>query len=162
MADQPPTPALSREPVDPDIDMHVGRQPGHRRGELGLALVVSAGGAVGAGARYLLGLEFPQPPASFPWTTFAINVVGSALIGVLMVLVTDVWTQRRLIRPFLGTGVLGGFTTFSTFAVDIQSLTMVDHAGTGLLYMAGTPVGAVLAVWATASTTRRLITWRRR
>lgn len=124
--------------------------------------MVSLGGAAGAGARYLLGLVFPQPAGSFPATTFAINVAGSALIGILMVLVTDVWTQRRLIRPFLGTGFLGGFTTFSTFAVDIESLVGAGHPSTALLYLVATPVGAVLAVWATAHTTRRLITLRKR
>jgi len=162
MAEQPPARSLAREPVDSDVDLHLGRQQAYRRAELGLLLVVSAGGAAGAGGRYLLGLAFPQPPGSFPWTTLVINVAGSALIGVLMVLVTDVWTRRRLVRPFLGTGVLGGFTTFSTFAVDIETLTGAGHAGLGLLYLAVTPVGAVLAVWATASTTRRLITWRTR
>lgn len=124
--------------------------------------MVSVGGAIGAGARYLLGLAFPQPAGSFPATTFAINVLGSALIGIVMVLVTDVWTQRRLIRPFLGTGFLGGFTTFSTFAVDVQTLTVAGHANTALTYLVATPAGAVLAVWATAHTTRRLITWRTR
>ena len=162
MAEQPPARSLAREPVDSDVDLHLGRQPAHRRDELAVLLVVSVGGSAGAGARYLLGLAFAQPAGSFPWTTFAINVAGSALIGVLMVLVTDVWTQRRLIRPFLGTGVLGGFTTFSTFAVDIQTLTGAGHAGSALLYLAATPILAVLAVWATASTTRRLITWRTR
>jgi len=162
VADQHPAPALAPEPVDSDIDLHVGRQPAHRRDELGLLGVVAAGGAFGAGVRYLLGLAFPQPAGTFPATTFAINVVGSALIGILMVLVTDVWTKRRLIRPFVGTGVLGGFTTFSTFAVEIQTLTSAGHAGPALVYLAATPAGAVLAVWATASTTRRLITWRTR
>ena len=61
-------------------------------------------------------------PGSFPWTTLLVNGVGCAVIGVFMVVITDVWAAHRLVRPFFGTGVLGGFTTFSTYAVDIQKL----------------------------------------
>jgi CrcB protein len=93
-------------------------------------------------------------------STLAINLLGCALIGVLMVLITDVWSRQRLIRPFLGTGVLGGFTTFSTYAVDIQRLVAGAHMGAALLYLAATPIGALLAVWVTASATRRLVNWR--
>ncbi|QNE23278.1 fluoride efflux transporter CrcB [Kribbella qitaiheensis] len=124
--------------------------------------VVAAGGAIGAAARYLVGLAWPTASGGFPWATLGINVVGCALIGVLMVLVADVWTHQRLLRPFVGTGMLGGFTTFSTYAVDIQQLFAGRHAGTGLLYLAGTAIGALVAVWAAASTTRRLVSRRRR
>ena len=77
-----------------------------------------------------------------------------------MVLITEVWSRQRLLRPFLGTGVLGGFTTFSTYTVDIQRLVAGAHAGTALLYLALTPIGALLAVWVTATATRRLVNWR--
>lgn len=90
----------------------------------------------------------------------AVNVLGCALIGVLMVLITEVWSRQRLLRPFLGTGVLGGFTTFSTYTVDIQRLVAGAHLGTALLYLTVTPVGALLAVWVTATGTRRLVNWR--
>jgi CrcB protein len=95
-------------------------------------------------------------------STLVINVTGCGLIGILMVLVTDVFTRQRLARPFLGTGVLGGFTTFSTYAVDIQRLVTEGHAGTALLYLATTILGALVAVLATVSATRALITWRSR
>lgn len=84
--------------------------------------VVSAGGALGASVRYGLDQAFPTGPGGFPWAIFWVNVSGCLLIGVLMVLVVDVWAGRPLIRPFLGVGVLGGFTTFSTYAVDFQRL----------------------------------------
>jgi fluoride exporter len=115
---------------------------------------VSAGGALGSLARYGIGYAWPTRPAGFPWATFTINVTGCLLIGVLMVLVTDVWPGRRLVRPFLGVGVLGGYTTFSTYVVDIQRLVDRGAAGTGLLYLAGTLTGALLAVSAGASLTR--------
>jgi CrcB protein len=148
------------EPVDSDIDLHQGGPGGRRRGDATVLAAVAAGGAVGAAARYLIGQTWPTPAGAFPVSTLAINVLGCALIGILMVLITVVWSRKRLLRPFLGTGVLGGFTTFSTYTVDIQRLLAGAHAGTALLYLAITPIGALLAVWATATATRRLVNWR--
>ncbi|HWD84042.1 MAG TPA: CrcB family protein, partial [Kribbella sp.] len=147
--------------VDSDVDLRIdGRE---RRAHDPVILgAIAAGGAIGAAARYLVGLGWPAPAGGFPVSTLIINVVGCGLIGILMVLVTDVLTQQRLLRPFLGTGVLGGFTTFSTYAVDIQHLVSGRHAGTALLYLATTIVGALLAVRATVSATRAVITWRAR
>ncbi|TDO29853.1 CrcB protein [Kribbella sp. VKM Ac-2527] len=124
--------------------------------------MVAVGGMVGAAARYLIGSLWTAPPGGFPWATSAVNVSGCALIGVLMVLVSDVWTRRRLLRPFLGTGVLGGYTTFSTYTVDIQRLVAAGHAGIALIYLAGTAAAAFVAVWATANATRKLVTRRMR
>jgi len=78
-----------------------------------------------------------------------------------MVLVGELWTGRRLLRPFLGTGVLGGFTTFSTYSVDLQRLFTTSHTGTAVAYLVATPVAALLAVWATSRATQRLLAWRR-
>jgi CrcB protein len=152
--------AAAHEPVDPDVDLRQSG-PGRRSGNDATVLAaIAAGGATGAVARYLIGQQWPTPSGAFPVSTLAINVAGCALIGVLMVLITDVWSRQRLIRPFLGTGVLGGFTTFSTYAVNIQRLVAGGHEGTALLYLVLTPVGALLAVWVTATTTRRLVNWR--
>ncbi|WP_427892752.1 fluoride efflux transporter FluC [Kribbella sp. GL6] len=152
---------LPRGAVDSDVDLRVdGRD--RRVHDPAVLGVIAAGGALGATARYLIGLGWPTPVGGFPVNTFVINIVGCGLIGILMVLVTDVFTQQRLVRPFLGTGVLGGFTTFSTYAVDIEKLVTGDHAGTALLYLAATIVGALLAVRCTVSATRALITWRTR
>jgi fluoride exporter len=135
--------------VDPDVDLHVAAQ----RRELHphpwpVLAAISGGGVVGALARYGLSLVFPHQPRGFPWATFAVNVSGCLLIGVLMVLLSQVWTGRRLLRPFLGVGVLGGYTTFSTYVVDIQRGVAAGAAGTGLLYLAATMFAALLAVWA--------------
>jgi CrcB protein len=108
--------------------------------------VVAAGGVLGALARYGIGLAVPHQPAGFPWATFAINVSGCLLIGVLMVLVTDVWPGHRLLRPFLGTGLLGGYTTFSTYVVDVQHLLAAGAARTALAYLVGTLLAALVAV----------------
>ena len=158
------TDAAARERIDSDVDLRQARRQAglSRRGrhDATVLAAIAAGGATGAAARYLIGQGWPTPAGAFPVTTLAINVLGCALIGVLMVLITDVWSRQRLIRPFLGTGVLGGFTTFSTYAVDIQRLVAGAHMGAALLYLAATPIGALLAVWVTASATRRLVNWR--
>jgi fluoride exporter len=127
-----------------------------------LLTTIAAGGAIGAAARYGAGQEWPVTGGAFPLTTLAVNVLGCGLIGVLMVLVDEVWTGRRLLRPFLGTGVLGGFTTFSTYAVDLLRLFATGHAGTAVAYLVVTPVAALLAVWATSRATQRLLERRRR
>src|SRR4051812_2348281 len=116
--------------------------------------VVAVGGALGAVARYGLSVGMPHRPGTFPWATFVTNVTGCLLIGVLTVLVTEVWAAHRLLRPFLGTGVLGGYTTFSTYAVDVQQLVDAGRARTGLLYLAGTLVTALTAVYAGIAVTR--------
>ncbi|WP_406053242.1 fluoride efflux transporter CrcB [Kribbella sp. NBC_00889] len=147
------------EPVDSDVDLRHDR-PVRRTGDTAVLSVIAAGGAIGAVARYLVGQAWPTPPGSFPWATLVINVVGCGLIGILMVVVSEVLTRRRLIRPFLGTGVLGGFTTFSTYALDIQQLIAGRHPGTALLYLAATIAGALIAVWATVTATRALVAGR--
>ena len=127
------------------------------QGQAPVVAVVALGGALGATARYALALHWPVQPGGFPWATFWTNVVGCAVIGVFMVVITDVWAAHRLVRPFFGTGVLGGFTTFSTYAVDIQRL--VDHGrpATGLAYLAATLLAALTAVWLASTAARRVL-----
>jgi CrcB protein len=88
-----------------------------------------------------------------------INVSGCLLIGTLMVLIGEVWSAHRLLRPLVGTGVLGGFTTFSTYTVDAHVLLDGGHARLGFTYLGSTLVcalaavyvGVVLTRWVTAS-----------
>jgi fluoride exporter len=148
------------EPIDPDIDLRQAGLGRRGRDDSSVLATIAVGGASGAVARYLIGQGWPTAAGAFPFSTLTINVVGCALIGVLMVLTTEVWSRRRLVRPFLGTGVLGGFTTFSTYTVGIQQLVTGAHPGTAMLYLVLTPMGALLAVWVTSSATRRLVNWR--
>jgi CrcB protein len=146
------------EPTGPDIAVRVPerrREP--LRAQWPVLAAVSAGGALGAVARYGAGLLWPTSPGTFPATTFAVNVAGCAVIGVFMVVITDLWAAHRLVRPFFGTGVLGGFTTFSTYAVDIRKLADTGHPALGLAYLAATAVSALAAVWAAANLTRGLV-----
>ncbi|WP_326725083.1 fluoride efflux transporter CrcB [Streptomyces sp. NBC_00243] len=134
--------------------------PWHGQGPV--VAMVALGGAIGATARYGASLLWPAQPGGFPWTTFWVNVVGCAVIGVFMVVVTEVWAAHRLVRPFFGTGVLGGFTTFSTYAVDIQKLVDEGHPGTGLGYLGATLFAALAAVWLAVAAARRVLAGRRR
>lgn len=109
--------------------------------------VVAAGGAVGALARYGAGLALPHAPGEFPLPTFLVNVLGCLLIGALIVLLTEVTAAHPLVRPFLATGILGGFTTFSTYATDAEVLLRTGRVAIALLYLAGTLVVAVAATW---------------
>lgn len=127
-----------------------------RRPAWDVLAVVAGGGALGAAARYGVGLAWPHPPAGFPWATFAINVVGCAALGFLVGLLERLSAPHRLVRPFLGTGVLGGFTTFSTYAVDARELVDADRPGVALAYVAGTLVAALGAVWLGMLATRLL------
>jgi fluoride exporter len=130
------------------------------RGQAPVVAVVALGGALGATARYALTLWWPTQPGGFPWATLWTNVTGCAVIGVFMVIITDVWAAHRLVRPFFGTGVLGGFTTFSTYAVDIQRLVDHGHPRTGLVYLAATLLAALAAVWLAMTAARRVLKWR--
>ncbi|GGX32641.1 fluoride efflux transporter CrcB [Streptomyces lomondensis] len=135
-------------------------RPAFWHGQGPVVTAVALGGGVGATARYAASLWWPAHPGGFPWTTFWVNVAGCAVIGVLMVVITEVRAAHRLVRPFFGTGVLGGFTTFSTYAVDIQKLADGGHLRTGLAYLAATPLAALTAVWLAAWSTRRALKWR--
>ncbi|MFH8484234.1 fluoride efflux transporter CrcB [Streptomyces longisporoflavus] len=120
--------------------------------------VVAIGGAIGASARYGASLVWPTAADAFPTTTLLVNVVGCAVMGALMVLLTEVMRRpHHLLRPFFGTGVLGGFTTFSTYAVDIERLVESGHAGTGLAYLGLTLLAALAAVWSATWATRRVV-----
>lgn len=130
------------------------------RAQAPVVAVVALGGAAGATARYAATLWWPTPPHGFPWTILWVNAVGCAVIGVFMVVITEVRAAHPLVRPFFGTGVLGGFTTFSTYAVDARNLLDGGHLASGLVHLAVTPCAALLAVWTAAAATRRVLIGR--
>ncbi|UGY92756.1 fluoride efflux transporter FluC [Streptomyces gobiensis] len=148
------------EAIDPDVDLHV---PQHRLETAGrhawqVLAAIAVGGAVGGLGRYGLTLVWPGEGSGFPLGMFVANVLGCALIGVLMVLVSERGTPvNPLVRPFLGVGVLGGFTSFSTYAIDVSRLLDEGAAGVALAYMGGTVIAALIAVWAGAAAVRALV-----
>jgi fluoride exporter len=117
------------------------------RRDLPVLAAVAAGGVLGALARYGVSSAWPHEPGGFPWATFGINVSGCLAIGVLLVVITELRSTHRLTRPFLGTGVLGGYTTFSTYAVETERL-LSDYPVTALVYLSGTAAAALVAVQA--------------
>ncbi|MGW4487156.1 fluoride efflux transporter CrcB [Amycolatopsis sp. NPDC004368] len=145
------------EPADsPDAAAAPRRSRAVVRENAPVLAVVGLGGGAGALARYGLAVLVPAQPGHFPWSTFLINVSGCFLIGVLMVAVTEVWRARRLVRPFLGVGILGGYTTFSTYAVEIRGLLASGAVEVAFFYLAGTLVAALLAVAAGMWLARRV------
>ena len=112
---------------------------------LHVALVAaSAGGVLGALARWGISTWFPTSEG-FPTTVFWINVIGSALLATLPALA--VVRRTPWLGVFLGTGVLGGFTTMSAASEETVVLLENDRAGTAVLYAGGTLLAALVAVW---------------
>lgn len=123
------------------------RSPGTRFSLLVLP-VIAAGGVLGALARNGIAVALPHQGTGFPWATFVANAVGCLLIGFLMTTTEELPSVHRMLRPFLGVGVLGGFTTFSTYAVETRQLIERAAGGWALLYLFGTLVvalGGILA-----------------
>ncbi|TDI67019.1 MAG: fluoride efflux transporter CrcB [Alphaproteobacteria bacterium] len=88
-----------------------------------LILVVAAGGAVGAVARYvMMSAVGAMVGAGFPWATLAVNVIGSLIFGLLIETMALFWSPGEALRAFMVVGVLGAFTTFSTFSLDVVVL----------------------------------------
>jgi CrcB protein len=121
--------------------------------------VIAAGGVIGAEARY--GLTLLIQSGDVPWATLIANAAGCLLIGVLMVVLLELTAPHRLVRPFLGIGVLGGFTTFSTYAVETRVLLDDGHVALALGYLAATPVVALLFAYAGTAFARSVISRRR-
>lgn len=111
-----------------------------------LLLLAAAGGALGTAARYLvnLGVAHWFNP-SWPWATPVVNVLGCGLMGALYMLFARWWPGGEGLRIFLATGVLGGFTTFSAFTLDVWLLVERGAHAAAALYLAGSIVCAMLA-----------------
>ncbi|MBO0125321.1 fluoride efflux transporter CrcB [Agrobacterium sp. OT33] len=115
---------------------------------LNIALV-AAGGAIGSVFRYLVGVwSVRLAGLNFPWGTLAVNVAGSFLIGLLVELVARRLNASMEMRLFLVTGVLGGFTTFSSFSLDAVSLFERGALGLSAVYVLASLVVSIAAVFA--------------
>ncbi|HEX6843628.1 MAG TPA: CrcB family protein [Actinomycetota bacterium] len=111
-------------------------------------VAVGVFGALGALARYGLDLGLSRVwPSRFPVGTFVINVVGSFALGVLFALVDAHPPQTTWLRPGLGAGFLGAFTTFSTFSLQTVLLLETGEAGLAALYAGASLAAGLLAVW---------------
>lgn len=107
-------------------------------------VIVGLGGALGAMLRHAAGLAALRLiPSAFPWGTLAINVVGSLCIGIVIGLLAYAHTWSQDIRLFAVVGVLGGFTTFSSFSLETILLFERGQALYAVLYIAGSVAGSL-------------------
>lgn len=119
-------------------------------------LLVFLGGGLGSLTRYLAGVAlFTRFPMQFPLATFTINVSGSFLIGLAMVLLNARYAAHPNWRLLLVVGFLGGYTTFSSFEWETLTLTRTGHPLLGIAYVAASVVAGYLAVWLGATLARR-------
>ncbi|HCD85121.1 MAG TPA: fluoride efflux transporter CrcB [Agrobacterium sp.] len=120
-------------------------------------VLVAAGGAIGSVFRYLVGVwSVRLAGPSFPWGTLAVNVAGSFLIGLLVELVARRLNASMEMRLFLVTGVLGGFTTFSSFSLDAVALFERGALGLSAVYVITSLVVSIAAVFAVLALGRSL------
>ena len=127
-------------PIDPDLERR------SRRRDPRLLATIALGGTVGASARYGVARLVPVHAGHFPWATFWTNVTGSFLLGVLLAVLLERTRPHPYLRPFLATGVLGAFTTMSSFQVETAVLIRDGHAATASAYAIGSVgIGLVAA-----------------
>jgi CrcB protein len=122
-----------------------------------VVIVVALGGAIGASLRWSVNELFGPTGSGFPWSTFVENVSGSLVLALVVVVVRVRWPHRRLVAPFLGAGVLGGYTTFSTFSADTRLLVASGDAGLALLYVGCTLAAGLAAIRVGAAVGRTLV-----
>jgi CrcB protein len=108
-------------------------------------LFVALGGALGSMARYGVSRAWPLVPGGWPVPTLTVNLVGSFAIGLVYMWVASAGTSAENARLFWMTGVLGGFTTYSAFALET---TLLGFSAVGVLYVAVTVVGCLAAALA--------------
>jgi CrcB protein len=124
-----------------------------------LLLWAMLGGALGSGARHVINVGFGRWLGSgFPWSTLCVNVVGCLLMGVVVEVLALKFKGSLDLRTFLATGILGGFTTFSAYALDFATLVgQHDRLAAGL-YLLGSVVLSIAALYAGLWLTRGLFT----
>lgn len=124
-----------------------------------MLLSVALGGALGASARYLFAAQALRLfGPNFPWGTLGVNVIGSFLIGALVEAGALRLSLTPEMRAFLVTGVLGGFTTFSAYSLDVANLFEKKQAGLALLYAFGSMGLSIAAVFAGLYAVRAVLT----
>jgi CrcB protein len=120
-------------------------------------VAILIGGGLGTVARFLLDSSVAERPGQFPTVTLLINLSGSLAIGVLVPLLERVESRAPLLRPFVMVGLLGGWTTYSTLAVNGVSLLQDGRVGTSLLYLAATLAGGTALVVLGHAAGRRMV-----
>ena len=114
--------------------------------DLAVLATVALGGVIGSLGRFAVGAALPHQGGDFPWATLVVNVTGAFAMGLLVAFLVDRPGAHRLARPFIGVGVLGGWTTFSALAVDAVRLGQAGQEQVALVYVATTFLVGTLAV----------------
>ncbi len=158
-----PHSAHSFLPVDPDLGLTDPAQPtpgthgylhhaqpsvGRARLRPGVLVAIALGAGLGAPARYGMAQVIHVAPGSFPWATFVVNVSGGFALGLALALIVERFPPSRYLRPFVATGFLGAYTTYSTFAVEADLLVKQGHAAVAVAYAVASLVAGFAAVWA--------------
>jgi CrcB protein len=143
-----------RFPIDPDLGSDDPGQPrrqrprsivpAHRR-DASLLVAIAAGGFVGTLCRYGVGIAYPPSVGQVPWATLAINTTGSFALGVILTTILERTRPHRLAQPFLCVGLLGGWTTMSTFVLETALLVKDGDAAIALGYVLATVVSGAIA-----------------
>ena len=122
-------------------------------------LWVALGGAIGSALRFGVNLAAPRLLGNeFPWATFTVNIVGSFLMGLFTAVLAEKFADQPDLRLFLTTGVLGGFTTFSAFSLDIFGLMQRGENSVALVYALSSVALSILAVFGGFMVSRALST----
>ena len=111
-----------------------------------ILVAVAVGGALGTVARYELALAEPVRSGRFPWATFAVNVVGSFVLGAALTVLLEPGAAAWALRPLVGVGFCGGLTTFSTWMVESVLLVRDGDAGVAILYRVVSLAAGLVAV----------------
>ena len=128
----------------------------HAPVEAAALAVVALGGVVGSLGRYAVGLFLPHAAGEFPWATWLVNVSGAFAMGLLVAFLVDRPGTHRLARPFLGVGILGGWTTFSALAVDTVELGATGQVSVTVAYVTTTFLVGTLAIGAGTAVGQRI------
>ena len=123
-----------------------------------MVMAIALGGALGAVARHFIShWSVVALGNGFPWGTLTVNVVGCFALGVVVEVMALVWSPAAEWRAFLTVGVLGAFTTFSTFALDISILHERGEMLQAILYVTVSVAGSIAAIFAGMSLTRAVL-----
>lgn len=131
------------DPAAPTVNAARPRIRHRSRAQPDVLAVIALGGMCGASARYALAQLLPTSSGEFPWATFVENLSGSFLLGLLLVLLLERFPPSRYLRPFLATGILGAFTTMSTYELETALLIKDGHPLTGIVYAVGSMVAGL-------------------
>lgn len=123
-------------------------RPASARSRPAVLGAIALGGALGAPARYGMAQVIHVAPNSFPWATFWTNITGSFALGAILALILERFPPTRYLRPFLATGFCGAYTTFSTYAVEMDLLVKHARPQLALTYALSSLVLGLAAVWA--------------